>query len=171
MRQDDRRKSARFASVIVVPPPAVAVESLAQLKTAPLANPFNILNEAIELASRTFAGKKICIAFTTAALESTSTAGRVNKPGDPVDKVTPVKQSSACNLPGVTHDKLTVSNYVKGAPFYSFDTNVTMFEKVLGILSKFHKVCLSAHHVFLDDCPNYSLLPVMKKVFDKNFKR
>ncbi|XP_049519554.1 uncharacterized protein LOC125943966 [Dermacentor silvarum] len=113
---------------------------------------------------------KVCAAFTMAALKSTSAAGKINKPGDPADQVTPVMQTEVCNLPNAKQDKKAISMYIAGAPFYSFDTNKTMFEKVRGILTQYNELCLGAINVLHDDCSNFALLEIMKLVFDKNFK-
>ncbi|XP_070389812.1 uncharacterized protein [Dermacentor albipictus] len=159
----------RYFTVLVVVPPAVHKDSLEHLKVATLANPFRHINDTLHEATKLFPNLKICAAFTMAALKSASAAGKIDKPGDPADSVTPVKQSEVCNLLNAKEDKKDISMYIAGAPFYSFDTNKTMFEKVRGILTQYNQLCLGAINVLHDDCLEFALLKMAKTVFDKNF--
>ncbi|XP_037515302.2 uncharacterized protein LOC119391720 [Rhipicephalus sanguineus] len=155
---------------MVVVPPGVTQGSLAQLKVATLVNPLNIMNDTIKGAVKDLTKSKICAAFTMSALKSTSAKGNIDNPGDPADLVSPVKQKEVCTLPGAKQDKQAMSMYIPGAPFYSFDTNNTMFEKVRLMLTQYTALCLTAVSVLDDNCPNFNMLKIMKKVFDKNFK-
>ncbi|XP_075539466.1 uncharacterized protein LOC142574204 [Dermacentor variabilis] len=159
----------RYFTVLVVIPPAVHKDSLEHLKVATLANPFRHINDTIHDATKLFPNLKICAAFTMAALKSASAVGKIDKPGDPADSVTPVKQSEVCNLPNAKQDKKDISMYIAGTPFYSFDTNKTMFEKVRDILTQYNQLCLGAINVLHDDCYDFALLKMAKTVLDKNF--
>ncbi|KAL3246339.1 hypothetical protein MRX96_057720 [Rhipicephalus microplus] len=159
-----------YVKFMVVVPPGVTQESLAKLKVATLANPLRIMNNTIKKAVKDLAKSKICAAFTMSALKSMSAQGEISNPGDPADLVSSVKQTEACRLPGAKQDILDNSMYVPGAPFYSFDSNNTMFQKVRHMLTDYNALCLTAVSVLDDNCPNFNMLKIMKMVFDKNFK-
>ncbi|XP_075744615.1 uncharacterized protein LOC119159933 [Rhipicephalus microplus] len=159
-----------YVKFMVVVPPGVTQESLAKLKVATLANPLRIMNNTIKEAVKDLAKSKICAAFTMSALKSMSAQGEISNPGDPADLVSSVKQTEVCRLPGAKQDILDNSMYVPGAPFYSFDTNNTMFQKVRHMLTDYNALCLTAVSVLDDNCPNFNMLKIMKMVFDKNFK-